>query len=200
MAHQDIPPSARRRAKRMRTAMTPAERKLWAALRGHRLDGLGFRRQVPMGPYTADFYCAGARMVIEVDGGQHAESRRDANRDAWLDLNGIRTIRFWNADVMTNLDGVLTAILVAARGQVIARARRGAYPLPASPSRGEGKRSGSPNDRGAPSWVWSAGPPPPFAMTIAAAYIEASPSKPDRLGLRRKACRSDEEALCPRPC
>lgn len=101
----------------MRAEMTPAERKLWAALRGHRLDGLSFRRQVPMGPYTADFYCAGARMVIEVDGGQHAESRRDADRDAWLDLNGIRTVRFWNADVMTNLDGVLSAILIAVRGE-----------------------------------------------------------------------------------
>lgn len=116
MGHQEIPPVARRRAKRLRVAMTDAERKLWYALRAHRLDGLSFRRQVPMGPYIADFYCSSARLVIEVDGGQHAASKRDAARDAWLDERGIRTVRFWNAEVLTNLDGVLSSILMEVRG------------------------------------------------------------------------------------
>jgi len=99
----------------MCTAMTDAERRLWHAVRAHRLDGVGFRRQVPIGPYIADFYCARAKLVVEVDGGQHATSTRDIVRDMWFEERGIRTRRFWNGEVLTNLDGVLAAILLAVR-------------------------------------------------------------------------------------
>jgi len=91
--------------------MTDAERKLWLALRDRRLAGFKFRRQVPVGPFIVDFLCYHARLVIEVDGGQHAESARDARRDQWLEANDFRVLRFWNNDVLTNTEGVLTVIL-----------------------------------------------------------------------------------------
>jgi very-short-patch-repair endonuclease len=90
--------------------MTDAERKLWFALRDRRFAAYKFRRQVAVGPYVADFLCYCARLVIEVDGGQHAESSNDARRDRWFAANGFRVMRFWNNDVVCNLDGVLTAI------------------------------------------------------------------------------------------
>ncbi len=90
--------------------MTDAERKLWFALKDRRLKGLKFRRQVPVGPFIADFLCFDLRLVVEVDGGQHAESLRDADRDRWFADNGFRTLRFWNNDVLSNLEGGLTVI------------------------------------------------------------------------------------------
>jgi very-short-patch-repair endonuclease len=99
-----------RRARALRRDATEAERRLWAALRNRAL-GAKFRRQVPLGPFVADFACATARLVIELDGGQHAESVRDARRDAWLAAEGWAVVRYWNSDVMTNLDGVLADIL-----------------------------------------------------------------------------------------
>jgi len=89
--------------------MTPAERKLWHALKAHRFQGLHIRRQVPMGPYVADFICHAARIVIEVDGSQHGYDRhikRDQVRDAWFDARGYRVLRFWNHEVLTGLDSV----------------------------------------------------------------------------------------------
>lgn len=91
--------------------MTDAERKLWLALRDRRLAGFKFRRQVPVGPFIVDFLCYDARLVIEVDGGQHAEFTRDARRDQWLAANDFRVLRFWNNDVLTNIEGVLTLLL-----------------------------------------------------------------------------------------
>ena len=91
--------------------MTDAERKLWLALRDRRLAGYKFRRQVPVGPFIVDFVSYHARLVIEVDGGQHAESPRDARRDQWLAVNDFRVLRFWNNDVLRNIEGVLTVIL-----------------------------------------------------------------------------------------
>jgi very-short-patch-repair endonuclease len=93
--------------------MTDAERKLWQALRARQFDGLKFRRQVPVGPYVADFLCYRARLVVELDGGQHVESARDEVRDRWFTQNGFRVLRFWNNDVLKNLDGVSVAILSA---------------------------------------------------------------------------------------
>ena len=93
--------------------MTDAERKLWFALRDRRLAAFEFRRQVPLGPFIVDFLCYQATLVIEVDGGQHAESVRDMRRDEWLAANNFRVLRFWNHDVLSNIEGVLTVILEA---------------------------------------------------------------------------------------
>ena len=95
--------------------MTDAERKLWFALRDRRFAASKFRRQVPVGPYVADFLSYEARMIIEVDGGQHAESLTDARRDRWFAENAFRELRFWNNDVLANLDGVLTVVAEALR-------------------------------------------------------------------------------------
>ena len=95
------------RARALRQTLTPAERILWHALRDRRFLGLKFRRQVPIGPYIADFFCAEHRLVVEADGGQHALSTTDADRDHWLAEHRFRTLRFWNDEVLTNLPGVL---------------------------------------------------------------------------------------------
>jgi very-short-patch-repair endonuclease len=98
-------------AKTLRANMTDAERKLWYYLRAHRFEGLGFRRQVPVGPYVADFLCEELRVIVEVDGGQHSErSHEDEERTAWLNARGYRVIRFWNNDVMGNMEGVWEAL------------------------------------------------------------------------------------------
>ena len=97
-------------AKHLRVEMTDAERKLWAGLRGRRLGDAKVRRQVPIGPYIADFLCFEKRLVIEVDGSQHFESETDAVRDAWFIESGYRTMRFTNYDVLANLDAVLETI------------------------------------------------------------------------------------------
>ena len=91
---------------------TDAERKLWQALRAKQL-GFKFRRQQPLGSYVANFCCWEARLVVEVDGGQHCENRRDDIRTAWLEARGWRVLRFWNNEVLGNQDGVLQAILAA---------------------------------------------------------------------------------------
>jgi len=124
------------RARALRASITNAERKLWYALRDRRFAGYKFRRQVPMGPYIADFICYSARLVIEVDGGQHAESARDGRRDRWFAQNGFRVLRFWNNEVLHNLEGVWMVILEALQEAAPhpARAARGHL----SPARGEG--------------------------------------------------------------
>ena len=101
-------------AKTMRRTATPAERKLWQALRKHQLGGLKFRRQMPIGPFIADFYCPAARLVVEVDGISHIDSPTDATRDVSMNERGIRVFRVSNLDVLSNLDGVLIAIRQAA--------------------------------------------------------------------------------------
>ena len=108
-----IVPPQRRLARAMRASPTEAERKLWWHLR-HRLptSGTHFRRQVRIGRYVADFACHATRIVIEVDGGQHgAASAADAARTKVLEANGYRLMRYWNNDVLTNIDGVLEDIL-----------------------------------------------------------------------------------------
>jgi very-short-patch-repair endonuclease len=99
------------RARKLRTDLTGAERKLWYQLRDRRLAGWKFRRQVPIGRWVVDFLCKEKRLVVEVDGGQHCESVRDRRRDADLVRQGYVVLRFWNSDVLRNRDGVLTAIL-----------------------------------------------------------------------------------------
>ena len=87
-------------ARALRRDATPAERRLWQGLRRHQVNGLKFRRQVPLGPYIADFYCASAKLVIEVDGISHINSDSDSIRDAWMGQRGIRVVRVANRDVV----------------------------------------------------------------------------------------------------
>ena len=99
-----------RLARRLRANQTDAETVLWNRIRNRQIDGHKFARQVPIGHYICDFVCRERQIVIEVDGGQHAESAADAIRDRYLVDEGYRVLRFWNNDVMGNLAGVTAAI------------------------------------------------------------------------------------------
>jgi very-short-patch-repair endonuclease len=89
---------------------TDAETRLWFALRDRRLAGFKFVRQVSIGAYIADFVCREEKLVVEVDGGQHAENAADQIRDIFTRNEGYRVLRFWNSDVLANCDGVLRTI------------------------------------------------------------------------------------------
>jgi very-short-patch-repair endonuclease len=129
------------KAKRLRRGMTEAERKLWSALRNSRLAGAKFRRQQPIGPFIADFVCFEQRLIIEADGSQHCDSARDCRRDAYLQAQGFRVLRFWNNHILCNLQGVT---------EVMTAALTSPHPpkppawVPPSPARGEGL-NGSPS-------------------------------------------------------
>ncbi len=101
-------------ARKLRRNQTDAEFKLWLHLRNRRLSGLKFRRQVPVSGFIADFLCEEAKLIVEVDGGQHAESASDPARTAALQAAGFEVLRFWNNDVLQNVEGVLARILEAA--------------------------------------------------------------------------------------
>ncbi len=129
MPHDDVLRRQRGAAKRLRRDLTDAERALWEVLRAHRFEGVGFRRQMPIGRYIVDFVAHRMRLVVEIDGGQHyaAEgSARDHERDNWLAGRGYRVLRFSNLDVLENIDGVADAIAAALP------------PSQPSPARGEG--------------------------------------------------------------
>jgi very-short-patch-repair endonuclease len=96
-------------ARRLRRNQTDAERVLWFRLRDRRLNGLKFKRQVPIDKYVADFCCAEARLIVELDGGQHA-TRDETNRTAILEAMGYLVLRFWNNDVLQNTEGVLEEV------------------------------------------------------------------------------------------
>jgi very-short-patch-repair endonuclease len=99
-------------ARKLRHNQTDAERALWFRLRDRRLRGLKFRRQMPIDRYVADFCCEAARLIVELDGGQHVErSQQDAERTAALEAHGYLVLRFWNNDVLRNIDGVVESIL-----------------------------------------------------------------------------------------
>ncbi len=103
------------RARALRRDMTVAEKSLWSELRSRKLAGLKFRRQRPIGPYIVDFVCYEPRLVVELDGGQHGERERsedDVARTEWLNARGFKVIRFWNNDVLQNMDGALETILL----------------------------------------------------------------------------------------
>ncbi|HET9638140.1 MAG TPA: endonuclease domain-containing protein [Allosphingosinicella sp.] len=105
------------RARQLRRSMSPPEAYLWQVLR-RRPDGLKFRRQHPFEHYTADFYCAGAKLVVEIDGASHGmgdNPRRDLRRDASMRGDGLRLVRFNAEDVMRDVESVVTAIVLAAR-------------------------------------------------------------------------------------
>jgi len=100
------------RAKSLRQRQTNAEQILWRHLRDRRLNNYKFRRQMPTGTYVADFVCMSARLIVEIDGGQHAvQTHHDEQRTDYLRRQGFKVIRFWNNDVLQNLDGVLIVIL-----------------------------------------------------------------------------------------
>jgi very-short-patch-repair endonuclease len=131
----------RTRARALRQDLTKAERMIWYGLRAHRLDSASFRRQTPIGPYIVDFVSHAAKLIIEIDGGQHFEDRheaRDKRRDAFLAAKGFRVLRFSNHDVMTNRTGVLETISTAVR--------QANTPSPPSPASGGGCARG---ERGA---------------------------------------------------
>ncbi|HVA13484.1 MAG TPA: endonuclease domain-containing protein [Stellaceae bacterium] len=113
-------------ARKLRATPTDAEIRLWSRLRRKQLDGFRFRRQQPIGRYVVDFFCPEAKLIIEIDGGQHADE--DPARTDWLGSRGYRLIRFWNNEVLANTEGVLLMILNALREP----------PSQPSPSRGEG--------------------------------------------------------------
>ena len=121
------------RSRNLRKQSTEAEKLLWQKLRRKQFHGLRFRRQFPLGPYFGDFVCLPARLVVEVDGGLHAEPAQrehDQRRSNWLRTQKFRVLRFWNLDVFQNIEGVLDVIDAAIREA----------PLPLAPSRkGRGK-------------------------------------------------------------
>ncbi len=106
-------PSKVSRARELRLRQTEAEKMLWTRLRNMQLDGVKFRRQEPLGSYIVDFVSFDKKIIIEIDGGQHNEAQareKDEQRTMWLEDEGFRVIRFWDNDVLLNLDGVLTKI------------------------------------------------------------------------------------------
>jgi primosomal protein N' (replication factor Y) len=103
-------------ARTLRQESTDAEHRLWYRLRARRTTGMKFRRQHPIGPYIVDFICIEQRLVVEVDGGQHLESRADQRRDRWLAAHGFQVLRFWDNEVLTRTDDVLEQIARRATG------------------------------------------------------------------------------------
>jgi very-short-patch-repair endonuclease len=128
----------------MRSNPTDAERRLWSILRAGRLEGLRWRRQEIIDDlYIADFICFEHRLIVEADGGQHAENAYDAERDSYLIAQGFRILRFWNNDALTNSDGVAEAILHAIDSSG-AQTRAGPTPQPLS-RKGRGAFEGAHN-------------------------------------------------------
>jgi len=110
----DGPHRPTKRAQQLRNEATDHERLLWLELRNRRFNGHKFSRQIPVGPFICDFVCRRAMLVIELDGGQHsANVDADARRTRFIESAGYRVLRFWNHEVMENLEGVLHAIGVA---------------------------------------------------------------------------------------
>ena len=108
----------RQAARQLRQNATDAERALWRQLRAARLGGHKFRRQASIGRYIVDFVCFEARLIVEVDGGQHAErQRQDAQRTAWLASQGFRVLRFWNPEVLGDMAAVKEMITRACAGK-----------------------------------------------------------------------------------
>ncbi|XSG83074.1 MAG: endonuclease domain-containing protein [Methyloligella sp. ZOD6] len=130
MPHSKVSQFQLGNARRLRNSMSEAERRLWYRLRAHRLHGASFRRQAPIGRYVVDFVCHSAKLIIELDGGQHSKSAlavADKQRTEWLRSRGYKVLRFWNNEVLRQTDEVLTLIAVELSN------------LP--PSRSNGKRS-----------------------------------------------------------
>ena len=113
-----LTPTQKSRARQLRGNTTDPEGLLWWALREFRQSGAAFRRQVPIGPYVVDFLCRKAKLVVELDGEQHAkpaQKTHDETRDHWLKAQGYTVIRFWNGDVFNSLNSVLDSIEIQLR-------------------------------------------------------------------------------------
>jgi very-short-patch-repair endonuclease len=129
------------RARRLRRDSTKAEKKLWYFLQCGQMEGFSFRRQHPLGRYVVDFYCAPLKLAVEVDGGQHNELRRlvrDRQRMRWLQSKGITVIRFWNNEVLENMEGVWDEIA----HKVASLSKRSATPSLTLPLSGGGNEVG----------------------------------------------------------
>ena len=126
---------------------TDAERLLWSGLRDRRLLGLKFRRQAPIGRFIVDFVCPEKRLIVEIDGGHHQEQRMsDASRTAWLSSRGFRVIRYWNNEVLEDIDSVMESIRMTLDGKTAPS------PQP-SPVEGEGVKQRSPIGVGGDEWA-----------------------------------------------
>ncbi|MGB0060450.1 endonuclease domain-containing protein [Candidatus Binatus sp.] len=109
MAHEPTLP--RDTARNLRASATEAEQKLWSRLRTKQLDGFQFRRQYSIGPFFVDFICLEADLIVELDGSQHADQKeQDESRSAFLRSYGCRVLRFWNFDVISDVDSVVEQI------------------------------------------------------------------------------------------
>jgi very-short-patch-repair endonuclease len=121
MPHTAVTEQQRHRAKHLRRAMTRAEILLWRYIKAHRLDGISFRRQAPMGRYVVDFVSHTAHPIVELDGETHdfdARQQHDAVRDAWLASRGYHVLRFTNEQVLSSLEGVLIVIRETAADRI----------------------------------------------------------------------------------
>jgi len=117
MTHYPVPTKNRSNARKMRKVMTDAELKLWNEIRAHRLMGLAFRRQMPIAGYIVDFSCPSKKLIVELDGSQHAHaeaSASDAARTAKFEALGWTILRFWNDDVIRDIDNVCQHIVIEA--------------------------------------------------------------------------------------
>jgi very-short-patch-repair endonuclease len=119
------------RARQLRKSSTDAERKLWSILRNRNLNDHKFRRQHPLPPYIVDFACLEKNLIVEADGGQHADNPQDKQRDTFLGNKGFRVLRFWNNDVLQNVEGVAMIILNALENP---------HPDPLRGEEGQGRR------------------------------------------------------------
>ena len=127
----------RQKAKQLRSNSTDAERNLWAHIRNRQLEGWKFRRQLPIDRFIVDFACAELRIIVEIDGGQHAEQViYDLNRTKILQSKGYQVVRYWNNEVLGNIEGVIEALTLT----LSQRERE----LSRSPLRGEGSLTPSP--------------------------------------------------------
>jgi very-short-patch-repair endonuclease len=134
-------PDSLDRNRNLRRFSTDAEKLLWKQLRNRHLENAKFRRQVWLGSYIVDFACIDAALVIEADGGQHDAARDyDERRSMWLASKGFRVLRFWNNEILTNVDGVLTVIAGALREPSPSHSAEEAERAPPSPQMGEGHK------------------------------------------------------------
>lgn len=114
-----LPEDFLRHAREMRSGMTDAEALMWRLLRNRRVAGAKFRTQHPMGRFILDFYCDEKKLAVELDGGQHVEAGEyDQARDAWLRQRGVRVLRFWNNQVLSETEAVMEVIYAALVGDV----------------------------------------------------------------------------------
>src|SRR6266852_3507626 len=144
MPHAVVSNQQRGRAKQLRRTMTRAETLLWRYLKASRIDALGFRRQVPIRNYIADFVCFSANLIIELDGFSHDFEERqkaDQSRDAFFESEGLQVLRFTNEQVLSNLEGVVEIIRQTAASRIC-----GSPPSLTLPHKGGGNRETGTND------------------------------------------------------